>query len=249
MKVEAIEVCGFRGFRDKIRIECGLGFTVISGRNGSGKSTVCDAVEFAVTGSIDKYAVEKAGQEDLRDYIWWRGAGSPEAQYVAATFVSEGGGRFTVTRTRDSGCDKSQEEIQVALCKDSSPEDALKQLVRTTIIRDEWIASLSLDLKEIERFEFVRGALGDAEGMDHSHKAKEIIKAVERANSNYETEYETAHSKLSELIAQQSEARAGLARAGDIDSALQAVALFVPEAKTELTTALSEGRRVLVEDA
>ena len=247
MRIEAIEVCGFRGFRDKTQIECGLGFTVISGRNGAGKSTLCDAVEFAVTGSIDKYAVEKAGQEDLRDYIWWRGAGSPEAQYVVATFVSEGGDRFTVTRTRESGCDRSQEEIQAALCKGSAPEDALKQLVRTTIIRDEWIASLSLDLKETERFEFVRGALGDAEGMGHSNKAKEVVKAVERANSKYETEYETAHSKLSDLIAQQSEARAGIARAGDIESALQSVALFVPEATTEVTIALSDGRRVLVE--
>jgi predicted ATP-dependent endonuclease of OLD family len=39
MKLDFIEVCGFRGFRDKIRVDFGSGFTVLSGRNGVGKST------------------------------------------------------------------------------------------------------------------------------------------------------------------------------------------------------------------
>ena len=75
MKLESVEMCGFRGIRERIRIEFGSGFTVISGRNGVGKSTICDAVEFALTGSIDKYRVEKAGSETLHDYVWWRAAG------------------------------------------------------------------------------------------------------------------------------------------------------------------------------
>jgi chromosome segregation protein len=50
MRLDYVEVCGFRGFRDKVRIDFGGGFTVITGRNGVGKSTLCDAVEFAITG-------------------------------------------------------------------------------------------------------------------------------------------------------------------------------------------------------
>lgn len=87
MRLDFVEICGFRGFRDVARITFGRGFTVITGRNGVGKSTVCDAVEFAITGSIDKYSVEKAAKESLSDYLWWRGEGVPEAHYVIASFV------------------------------------------------------------------------------------------------------------------------------------------------------------------
>lgn len=36
MRLDFIEVCGFRGFRDLVRISFGRGFTVITGRNGVG---------------------------------------------------------------------------------------------------------------------------------------------------------------------------------------------------------------------
>ena len=73
MRINFLEISGFRGFRDKVRVEFGGGFTVITGRNGVGKSTLCDAIEFAITGTIDKYTVEKAAKENLIDYLWWRG--------------------------------------------------------------------------------------------------------------------------------------------------------------------------------
>ena len=63
MKLAFIEVSGFRGFRNPLRIDLGTGFTVVSGRNGVGKSTLCDAVEFALTGSISKYRVTKTAME------------------------------------------------------------------------------------------------------------------------------------------------------------------------------------------
>lgn len=159
MKFDYVEVCGFRGFRDKVRIDFGRGFTVITGRNGVGKSTLCDAVEFAITGLIEKYAVEKAAKESLADYLWWRGAGKPQAHYVTAAFTRDDGEPFTITRTREGGADRSPEEIQAALCSGPAPDDALRQLMRTSIIRDEWIAALSLDLSETERFDLVRSRL------------------------------------------------------------------------------------------
>ena len=137
MKLDYVEVCGFRGFRDKVRIDFGGGFTVITGRNGVGKSTLCDAVEFAITGLIDKYAVEKAAKESLADYLWWRGAGKPQAHYVTAAFIRDDGEPFTITRTREGGADRLPEEIHAALCSGPAPHDALRQLTRTSIIRDE----------------------------------------------------------------------------------------------------------------
>lgn len=245
MRLDCIEVCGFRGFRDLVRIKFGRGFTVITGRNGVGKSTLCDAVEFAITGSIDKYAVEKAAKESLSDYLWWRGEGVPEAHYVTASFVDDDGKPFTITRTRESGADRSAEEIPAALCRAPAPDDALRQLTRTSIIRDEWIAALSLDLTETERFDLVRSALGALEGSEAGSKAKEVVAAAEAAHSRDEAAYEAARSRLADRLTQQSETQASLSRSGDVSAALQVIAAAAPDGPPELTARLAAGRNAL----
>lgn len=246
MRLDFIEVCGFRGFRDLVRINFGRGFTVITGRNGVGKSTLCDAVEFAITGSIDKYAVEKAAKESLSDYLWWRGEGVPNAHYVKASFVNDSGNPFTITRTRERGPDRSPEEIRAALCRGHAPDDALRQLTRTSIIRDEWIAALSLDLTETERFDLVRSALGALEGSEAGSRAKEVVTAAEAAHTKVEAAYEAARSRLADRLTQQSETQAALSRSGDVPGALQVIAAAAPDAPTEITALLAAGRNALV---
>ncbi|CDX24430.1 SMC domain protein [Mesorhizobium plurifarium] len=245
MRLDFIEVCGFRGFRDKVRVDFGRGFTVITGRNGVGKSTLCDAVEFAITGSIDKYSVEKSAKESLNDYLWWRGEGTPKAHFVTASFIDTDGKPFTITRTREAGSDRSQEEIQAALCSGPVPDDALKQLTRTSIIRDEWIAALSLDLSETERFDLVRAALGALEGSEAGGRAREVVVAAEGAHSRDEAAYETARSRLADRLAQQSETQAALSRSGDVSEALRIISAAIPDAPTELTARLAAGRNTL----
>jgi chromosome segregation protein len=245
MRLDFIEVCGFRGFRDLVRINFGRGFTVITGRNGVGKSTLCDAVEFAITGSIGKYAVEKAAKESLSDYLWWRGEGTPKAHYVTASFVDDNGKPFTITRTRESGADRSAEEIQAALCRGPAPDDALRQLTRTSIIRDEWIAALSLDLTETERFDLVRSALGALEGSEAGSRAKEVVIAAEAAHTKDEAMYNAARARLAMTLTQQSETQAALSRSGDVSSALQVISAAVPDVPPELTVRLTAGRNAL----
>jgi DNA repair exonuclease SbcCD ATPase subunit len=245
MRLDFIEVCGFRGFRDLVRINFGRGFTVITGRNGVGKSTLCDAVEFAITGSIGKYAVEKAAKESLSDYLWWRGEGMPKGHYVTASFVDDNGKPFTITRTRESGADRSAEEIQAALCRGPVPDDALRQLTRTSIIRDEWIAALSLDLTETERFDLVRSALGALEGSEAGSRAKEVVIAAEAAHAKDEAMYNAARARLAITLTQQSETQAALGRSGDVSSALQVISAAVPDAPPELTAQLTAGRNAL----
>lgn len=246
MRLDFIEVCGFRGFRDLVRINFGRGFTVITGRNGVGKSTLCDAVEFAITGSIDKYAVEKAAKESLSDYLWWRGEGVPNAHYVTASFVDDDGKPFTITRTRESGSDRSSEEIHAALCRGPAPDDALRQLTRTSIIRDEWIAALSLDLTETERFDLVRSALGALEGSEAGSRAKEVVASAEAAHSKDEAAYEVARLRLADRLTQQSETQASFSRSGDVSAALQVIAAAAPDAQPELTARLVAGRNAFV---
>jgi DNA repair exonuclease SbcCD ATPase subunit len=247
MKLDYVEVCGFRGFRAKARIDFGGGFTVITGRNGVGKSTLCDAVEFAITGLIEKYTVEKAAKESLTDYLWWRGAGEPEAHYVTAAFASDEGKPFKITRTRETGASVSPEEIQAALCSRPAPEDALRQLTRTSIIRDEWIAALSLDLSETERFDLVRSALGALEGSEAAAKAKDVISAADTSHARNEAAYENARARLGERLTQQSKIRASLSRSGDVSAALEIVGTAVPNAPTDMVLRLEAARGELAD--
>lgn len=245
MKLDFVEACGFRGFRDKLRVTFGSGFTVITGRNGAGKSTLFDAVEYALTGSIDKYTVEKAAQESLSDYLWWRGAGKAAAHYVTASFKGDNGEVFTITRTRESGSDKTAAQIEAALCRNVRPDDALRQLCRTSIIRDEWIAALSVDLSETERFEYVRGALGLGQGSDFGAKAKAVLKAAEAAHASRQAAYGEARNQLTRALTQLTEAKEAIARTGDASAAMQTLVAATPDAPEELVERLAGGRAVL----
>lgn len=245
MKLDFVEVCGFRGFRDKLRVSFGSGFTVITGRNGVGKSTLFDAVEYALTGSIDKYTVEKAAKESLSDYMWWRGAGTADAYYVTASFKGDAGEVFTITRSRESGADKTDAEIEAVLCRNVRPDDALRQLCRTSIIRDEWIAALSVDLSETERFELVRGALGLGQRSDFGAKAKEVLNATQAVHASRLAAYEEARNQLTRALMLLAEAKEAIARTGDAFAAMQALAVATPDAPQELVARLAAGRAAL----
>lgn len=252
MIIDYLEVSGFRGFREKVRIDFGKGFTVISGRNGVGKSTIFDAVEFAVTGSIDKYTVEKAAKESFSDYIWWRGDGVPNESYVTVSFLGKNGEPFTITRTRESGANYSSEDIQKALCSEPGPENALQQLAKTSIIRDELISALSLDLSETERFELVRSALGVVEGKELADKAKRVISAVDDTHARNVKAYDDVHEALSQQIARQSEAKAKMQRADDVSSALELIASELTKSmfsdkSNDVQSLLEAGRRFLAD--
>ena len=90
MIINRIELAGFRGIRDAVTIDLPPGFAVITGRNGSGKSSICDAIEFALTGQFPGDTAAKEKGESWKDYIWWRGAGAPAKRYVSVS-LSRGG--------------------------------------------------------------------------------------------------------------------------------------------------------------
>ncbi len=243
MRLDYIEICGFRGFRDAARIDFGAGFTVLSGRNGVGKSTVFDAVEFALLGMITKYSTEKAANESVDDYVWWRGTGTPNAYYVTASFRSDDGEEFVVTRSRDKDANKTPAEIESFLCKGPSPDNALYQLCRTSIIRDEWIAALSLDLSETQRFDLVRSALGSVEGPDFAAKAKSIVTLAEAHSARIEQEYEMSRAQISVELADLSQVTDAATRSGDIASAMAVLNAIVPPSVGDLAQRLDTARR------
>lgn len=247
MRIEFIELCGFRGFRNKIRLDVAPGFAVISGRNGVGKSTLCDAVEFAITGSIDKYRIDKAAKETLSDYVWWRGRGTPEAHYVSIGFCDEAGSRFELTRSREGGANQTPAAIEDALSiSGARPERTLQQLCRTSIIRDEWIAALSLDLSETERFDLVRAALGAVERSDYTGKARDVMSSAEAARAAAEQAYEEARSQVNQALVELAETRDIAKRAGDVAAALSAIG-NAGDPDADLASRIAEARRTLAE--
>lgn len=244
MKIDFIEVSGFRGFRDLARIELGSGFTVITGRNGVGKSTLCDAIEFAITGAIGKYSVDSAANETVKDYTWWRGEGASAAQYVSVGFSDAVGRPFVLTRTREGGADKTDEAIVAALCEGAVPDNALTQLCKTSILRDEWIAALSLDLKETERFDLVRAALGAVEGGDLAAKAKAVIDAAGAEFRRAEDVYKAIHAQLSGALVERSEASSAAAKSADVAAAMAILDAFVqPTGGEDVGYRLDRARR------
>jgi len=135
MKLDHIEICGFRGYRDAVRVKFGDSFTIIDGRNGVGKSTIFDAVEFALTGTISKYGDAKADGESIADYIWWSGdGGGPPERYVEVSFRGDDEGTISIRRERLT-------EVTAALT-----EPLLNKLVDTTLAPS---TSLALSLIHI----------------------------------------------------------------------------------------------------
>ncbi len=247
MRLDFVELCGFRGFRDKLRLEFAPGFTVISGRNGLGKSTICDAIEFVITGQIDKYRVERAANESLSDYLWWRGVGAANSHYVTVGFVDADAKRFVLTRTREGGPSASPEEIEAALCvAGAKPDKALRQICRTSIIRDEWIAALSLDLTATERFELVRAALGAVESADYSRKSRDVLSVADNHQSKAEGEYGRAQLRLNQALTDLAEMRDIAVKSGDVANALETIDSEIGgPSSTEVAQRISAAREQL----
>ena len=198
MNLEFVDVCGFRGFRKPLRINFSKTFTVIDGRNGVGKSTIFDAVEFALTGTISKYLDATAAQESVGDYLWWRG-GEGDVQgdrYVEVGFA-DGEKHYSVRRTPLNATSIDISNLVNKLVDfEFAPKSAITQLCAATIIRDELIARLSLDLNERERYALLRDAIGATDANDWINKASRLVEAVGTQVKNAKRELVQAHSTL-----------------------------------------------------
>lgn len=241
MIVESIQIAGFRGFRDQAEVALAPGFNVIQGANGAGKSTLCDALEFCLTGEITKYAVEKAAKENVHDYIWWRGDVPARDHFVRVSFKRLDGQSVTVERTRE-GCNHSDEEIRDLFCIEGAPSDALGVLLDTTIIRDESIAALSLDLSDTERYQRVQRALGAVNTEHHLARAAAVARSVDDYARKSSSQVASLQRRMAELIVQRSEAQTQLSNAGAAPDAAQALSRLLAVSAEDHTALISAAR-------
>lgn len=248
MKLEFIEMEGFRGFLHRVRFDIPPGFLVIVGRNGVGKSTILDAVDFALTGTINKFDVERARGGGLLEHLWWVGDGRAERHFVSVGFVDGTGSRFVVTRYRDK---PDAEGLVDVLCRMHDERVAAgdpvggSALMKTTLIRDEFISASSLDLPGQQRFNTVRAAIGAIIGPDHSKRTGKILAEAKDVLSNEQGRLNMQQAELGRLLAQLTEARTEAAQSSDISEALKLVAEAVPN--HEVRASAEEVRRMIAD--
>ena len=179
MILSHIALSGFRGFKRPVRIEFSPAYTVIDGRNGSGKSTICDAVEFALTGTISKYLEASSARETVTDYIWWCGDSDDKVdRYVEVEFQNSSGS-YCIRRTPYGSPDEDVAAILVNLVDvEAAPPGALRQVCSATIIRDEHIARLSLDLKDVDRYSLLLEAIGASDADEWVRRSATLLSSA-----------------------------------------------------------------------
>ena len=111
--LESVTVEGFRGVGAPLTLSVkpGPGLSVIVGRNGTGKSSLSDALEVLFTGSSARWASKKTK-------VWqdgWRNLHHPDPVEVKARAIIEGqSGYVTVTRQWAAGADLASSVVTVA---------------------------------------------------------------------------------------------------------------------------------------
>ena len=272
MRLSRIEISGFRGVRNPIDLPLPSGFTVISGRNGSGKSTFCDAIEYVFTGDIRRESDYSENQESYADYIRWQGEGEPpDGTYVRLHLQEEDGRKFVLERELgkspvlrpDVGGDgapndafkNAEEKVVPRLCDPGqAPDSPLRRLCETSIIRDERITDLSVEAGETDRYKFVRRALGTDVFADSVEHAEAVHDRLRKKVSELKRQLERHETEVNRL---QSEIDAAREEAEDIESVEKSVA-FVKDQLAEAgrldaneeisTTELATRARKLVVD-
>ena len=251
MRLTFVSVSGFRGYREPARLDFAPGFNIIDGRNGVGKSTIFDAVEYALTGDLSKYSGATASGQSVADYIWWIGEDDPPADRFVEVGFSGEQGDWVVRRTPlDSKTFSIPPGLTAALAHpDLAPDAPLKQLCATTIIRDEHIAGLSLDLKETERYALLRQAIGASDAETWIVRAQAINSQARRRREAAQTEVTTLTNEVSSSGRRIDELRHSLATSQAIAEATDRLRAFVdaPAASADALVSVARRRIAAVE--
>ena len=206
-----------------------------------------DAIDFAITGTINEFSVREARGGGLDEHIWWVGEGKPKAYYVSVGFVTDEGEHFVVTRSRERGCDKTPQEILKRLTNSRVAVPSVETLMQTTLIRDELIAGLSLDLPEQARFAAVRAAIGGMVGPDYSERTEAILAASNTAKTRQSERVKEAQNELGRVLGEVTEARSSAERSSGISEALRVIDSLIPSLPSGLAEKTDTIRKVIAE--
>ena len=224
MILSHVALSGFRGFKRPVRMEFSPDYTVIDGRNGSGKSTICDAVEFALTGTISKYLDATSARETVTDYIWWCGDSDDEVDRYVEVGFRNGSITQSVRRTPYGSADKDISALVDRLVDvEAAPPGALRQVCNATIIRDEHIARLSLDLKDVDRYALLREAIGASDADEWMRRSTALLSMASDRTKVTTRELEAATIEVRSSVAELDRIRTQLSESAAFEKAVSAL--------------------------
>lgn len=220
MRISRISVAGFRGIRDHLDLSVDDGFMVMTGRNGSGKSTICDAVEYALTGTLSRFAGSTENQESIDDYVWWRDTSRPPDRFVEVTFKKEDGELLTVMRRPETTQANFDSLYAEEFCRPGTSRAGWSsELVRTAFIRSETVAQLSVDLPEVDRFTVVERALGVPAATRYEKLISEALTELNNQKEAAEGDYEKLQNRVVTMTAEVARRREEFVSAEDTAAA------------------------------
>jgi chromosome segregation protein len=248
MKLRSLSIEGFRGALRPLTIDFGSAFTIISGRNGTGKSTICDAFEYLLTGTLDRFQPDTEKGERIADYLWWRGSRDPDSRYVKLVLEEDDGKQYAISRGPE-GIHNDESVVKRLYDQIIAPEFPIPRLCQTSIIRDETITRFSTDLSETERFEFVNRVIGLSGFGAIEDKVAQVSQRLKTTLSQRGVEYDRARNEVDRITRDLSQARiaASAAEGTDLDRVLEALALLVGEKETSITALVRSARESISE--
>jgi len=245
MRIARLSISGFRGVLHPLHLDFPTGFVVLSGRNGAGKSSVCDAIEFTLTGTITKYARESEKGEDVADYLWWRGNSPAAERYVTLTLTNDAGREWTINRRPEGTDDTALKDLQAHVCLQAiDPTKGFRDVCTTSIIRDEMITQLSVDLAETDRFAFVRAAVGSASFSATEKKLKDVSEVAQKRSAQATREYDIARNRVRDLLAEISRLRSETSENKDVQSSEVFLRSLTERPVADTNAVLAEARKL-----
>ena len=122
-------------------------------------------------------------------------------------------GQLISARRTPGGLAMAESQLRELLCTTGSTlASPLNQLCRTSIVRDEEITAFSVDLKETERFAFVRSALGAADFSGELRRLKGLKDLLREELADAVSKYDVERERTSSLGVRLSKARAEASR-------------------------------------
>jgi len=215
MRFEQISLSGFRGFNRECQVAIGANVVILKGPNGSGKTSLIDAIQWLLLGDIRRFrsGTLKKGE----DYISNRYASGPP--FVAAELLGDQG-RIRVSRRGIGDAMQLQVErpelpnlleedaqawLDEAMGTESAETKPTELLRRHLLQQDEMREFLQSDTNE--RYEFV-ASLTDMERLTSLDKQlSSELKSARQASRELQTRVEKAESDLASASVDRADTR------------------------------------------
>lgn len=257
----AVEIAAFRGFRDPVRIPLNASAVIVSGPNGTGKTSFFDALQWLLVGQLPRLELH-ARRSDTDVVVNRWSAGGPAS--VALELDLQG----VITRIVRTGTSKSnllewhgeegvlrgpvaEKRLAEALLGDDAAT-LHDVLLHSALLQQEAVRSL-LEAEPKQRFRFLASLMG-VEGLSSfTDAAKRRSDAVGRQAGEQRREYEDARAARDQLKTKDEALRARVGSddelAGSRDALLEILsstdALQISEATLVETHAATMAQREL----